>query len=184
MSRSVNMISLNACTKTSWWTTPTISTATWGELDMNKFSSISFSTDWVAWQETEDRFMRLPTNSKMRCRSGIWPPGPDISWKFSCFNALCSLFQCLFPSSNEDPDAWSLIGNLHLAKMEWGPGECESLHWNDMKRVFIHKESWRLKQFTNFDILGQKKFERILKQPNTASDAYRWALHPRSSVDF
>jgi len=42
--------------------------------------------------------------------------------------------------SNEDPDAWSLIGNLHLAKMEWGP--------------------------------GQKKFERILKQPNTASDAY------------
>merc|ERR1719330_2231161 len=42
--------------------------------------------------------------------------------------------------SNEDPDAWSLIGNLHLAKMEWGP--------------------------------GQKKFERILKQPATASDAY------------
>ena len=35
MSRSVSMISLNACTKTSWWTTPTISTATWGELDMN-----------------------------------------------------------------------------------------------------------------------------------------------------
>lgn len=25
--------------------------------------------------------------------------------------------------SNEDPDAWSLIGNLHLAKMEWGPGQ-------------------------------------------------------------
>jgi hypothetical protein len=22
--------------------------------------------------------------------------------------------------SNEHPDAWSLIGNLHLAKMEWG----------------------------------------------------------------
>ena len=42
--------------------------------------------------------------------------------------------------SNEDPDAWSLIGNLHLAKMEWGP--------------------------------GQKKFERILKQPATANDAY------------
>ena len=27
------------------------------------------------------------------------------------------------PPSNEDPDAWSLIGNLHLAKMEWGPGQ-------------------------------------------------------------
>ena len=25
-------------------------------------------------------------------------------------------------------------------------------------------------------ISGQKKFERILKQPNTASDAYRWKL--------
>lgn len=42
--------------------------------------------------------------------------------------------------SNEHPDAWSLIGNLHLAKMEWGP--------------------------------GQKKFERILKQPATSNDAY------------
>merc|ERR1712029_582898 len=42
--------------------------------------------------------------------------------------------------SNEHPDAWSLIGNLHLAKQEWGP--------------------------------GQKKFERILKQPATNNDAY------------
>lgn len=42
--------------------------------------------------------------------------------------------------SNEHPDGWSLIGNLHLAKMEWGP--------------------------------GQKKFERILKQPQTSNDAY------------
>ncbi|XP_066276427.1 RNA polymerase-associated protein CTR9 homolog isoform X1 [Branchiostoma lanceolatum] len=42
---------------------------------------------------------------------------------------------------NQDhPDAWSLIGNLHLAKQEWGP--------------------------------GQKKFERILKHTDTASDAY------------
>ena len=25
---------------------------------------------------------------------------------------------------NQDhPDAWSLIGNLHLAKQEWGPGQ-------------------------------------------------------------
>ena len=41
---------------------------------------------------------------------------------------------------NEHPDAWSLMGNLHLAKQEWGP--------------------------------GQKKFERILKQPATNNDAY------------
>ncbi|XP_071371912.1 RNA polymerase-associated protein CTR9 homolog isoform X1 [Centroberyx affinis] len=42
---------------------------------------------------------------------------------------------------NQDhPDAWSLIGNLHLAKQEWGP--------------------------------GQKKFERILKQPSTQNDTY------------
>ena len=40
----------------------------------------------------------------------------------------------------DHPDAWSLIGNLHLAKQEWGP--------------------------------GQKKFERILKQPSTANDSY------------
>ncbi|XP_041472175.1 RNA polymerase-associated protein CTR9 homolog isoform X1 [Lytechinus variegatus] len=42
---------------------------------------------------------------------------------------------------NQDhPDAWSLIGNLHLGKQEWGP--------------------------------GQKKFERILKQPSTQNDTY------------
>lgn len=38
------------------------------------------------------------------------------------------------------PEAWSLIGNLHLAKQEWGP--------------------------------GQKKFERIIKQPTTTNDPY------------
>lgn len=42
--------------------------------------------------------------------------------------------------NNEHPDAWSLLGNLHLAKMEWGP--------------------------------GQKKFERILKNPSSSTDAY------------
>lgn len=45
-----------------------------------------------------------------------------------------------FFSSQDHPDAWSLIGNLHLAKQEWGP--------------------------------GQKKFERILKQPSTQNDTY------------
>ena len=24
---------------------------------------------------------------------------------------------------NDHPDAWSLLGNLHLAKQEWGPGQ-------------------------------------------------------------
>lgn len=42
--------------------------------------------------------------------------------------------------NNEHPDAWSLLGNLHLGKMQWGP--------------------------------GQKKFERILKNPATSTDAY------------
>lgn len=43
-------------------------------------------------------------------------------------------------SLQDNPDAWSLIGNLHLAKQEWGP--------------------------------GQKKFERILKHPQTKDDPY------------
>lgn len=42
--------------------------------------------------------------------------------------------------NTEHPDAWSLLGNLHLAKNEWGP--------------------------------GQKKFERILKNPVTSQDSY------------
>lgn len=40
----------------------------------------------------------------------------------------------------EHADAWALIGNLHLAKQEWGP--------------------------------GQKKFERIVKNPSTKGDTY------------
>lgn len=46
----------------------------------------------------------------------------------------------VFCLAQDHPDAWSLIGNLHLAKQEWGP--------------------------------GQKKFERILKQPSTQNDTY------------
>lgn len=46
----------------------------------------------------------------------------------------------IFHLAQDHPDAWSLIGNLHLAKQEWGP--------------------------------GQKKFERILKQPSTQNDTY------------
>lgn len=52
-----------------------------------------------------------------------------------------TLFPIVFCFALQDhPDAWSLIGNLHLAKQEWGP--------------------------------GQKKFERILKQPSTQNDTY------------
>ena len=51
---------------------------------------------------------------------------------------FCLFF--FFPWLQDHPDAWSLIGNLHLAKQEWGP--------------------------------GQKKFERILKQPSTQNDTY------------
>ena len=40
----------------------------------------------------------------------------------------------------EHADAWALIGNLHLAKQQWGP--------------------------------GQKKFERIVKNPATKGDTY------------
>uniref|UniRef100_A0A7N5K6R0 Uncharacterized protein n=1 Tax=Ailuropoda melanoleuca TaxID=9646 RepID=A0A7N5K6R0_AILME len=47
------------------------------------------------------------------------------------------LNSCVF---QDHLDAWSLIGNLHLAKQEWG--------------------------------LGQKKFERIFKQPSTQTDTY------------
>lgn len=50
------------------------------------------------------------------------------------------LMSILFFLMQDHPDAWSLIGNLHLAKQEWGP--------------------------------GQKKFERILKQPSTQNDTY------------
>ncbi|CAG9839945.1 unnamed protein product [Diabrotica balteata] len=49
-------------------------------------------------------------------------------------------FKEAFRIDTEHPDAWSLLGNLHLAKQEWGP--------------------------------GQKKYERILKNPSTSQDAY------------
>ena len=44
------------------------------------------------------------------------------------------------PSLQDHADVWALIGNLHLVKQEWGP--------------------------------GQKKFERILKSPQTKGDTY------------
>ncbi|CAG0895273.1 unnamed protein product [Cyprideis torosa] len=50
------------------------------------------------------------------------------------------MFKEALQINQDHPDAWSLIGNLHLGKQEWDP--------------------------------GQKKFERILKNPATQNDAY------------
>ena len=46
----------------------------------------------------------------------------------------------IFLPTQSHADAWALIGNLHLVKQEWGP--------------------------------GQKKFERILQNPETKGDTY------------
>jgi RNA polymerase-associated protein CTR9 len=54
--------------------------------------------------------------------------------------------------SNDHPDAWSLIGNLHLSKLEWGPGqkkferilnvpEINSLHYFDLKKLYFSEPS-------------------------------------------
>lgn len=56
------------------------------------------------------------------------------------FYVASDWFKDALQINQDHPDAWSLIGNLHLAKQEWGP--------------------------------GQKKFERILKQPSTQNDTY------------
>lgn len=49
-------------------------------------------------------------------------------------------FKEVFRISQNHPDGWSLIGNMHMAKQEWGP--------------------------------AQKKFERIISQPETKEDTY------------
>ena len=53
---------------------------------------------------------------------------------------LIMWLSCDYSPFQDHADAWALIGNLHLAKQEWGP--------------------------------GQKKFERILKNPETKGDTY------------
>ena len=60
----------------------------------------------------------------------------------NCFLLLTSNTKVvhLFVSTQSHADAWALIGNLHLVKQEWGP--------------------------------GQKKFERILQNPETKGDTY------------
>lgn len=49
-------------------------------------------------------------------------------------------FKEVFRVSQNHPDGWSLIGNMHMAKQEWGP--------------------------------AQKKFERIIAQPESKEDTY------------
>lgn len=71
------------------------------------------------------RYLRVYIIKSDPLKSDVQLPSTSCAW--------LSLVQ-------DHPDAWSLIGNLHLAKQEWGP--------------------------------GQKKFERILKQPSTQNDTY------------
>lgn len=40
--------------------------------------------------------------------------------------------------NTEHPDAWSLIGNLHLVKQEWGPGQKKFERILKVNMVFFH----------------------------------------------
>ena len=47
--------------------------------------------------------------------------------------------------NTEHPDAWSLIGNLHLAKMEWGPGQKKFeriLNVRFFKQIKFHEKTY------------------------------------------
>ncbi|RZF42744.1 hypothetical protein LSTR_LSTR007721 [Laodelphax striatellus] len=82
-------------------------------------------------------------------------------------------------SDNEHPDAWSLLGNLHLAKMEWQPGQkkferilkiYEASDWfkEALRSDNEHPDAWSLLGNLHLAKMewqpGQKKFERILKK--------------------
>jgi len=60
---------------------------------------------------------------------------------------------------NEHPDAWSLLGNLHLAKMEWGPGQ------KKFERVLkvCQNKACLYSKYNNFD---------CFKNPSTLNDSY------------
>ena len=49
---------------------------------------------------------------------------------------------------NEHPDAWSLMGNLHLAKMEWGPGA----YFPDRSFVYLDENV----DFIGFSDIGRR----------------------------
>jgi hypothetical protein len=50
-------------------------------------------------------------------------PMADIIIRIDPCFCMLKMSLYLWLCSNDDPDAWSLIGNLHLAKMEWGPAQ-------------------------------------------------------------
>lgn len=62
---------------------------------------------------------------------------------------------------NEHPDAWSLLGNLHLAKMEWGPGQ------KKFERVL--KVLLIIKHLKCFKTII---FHVSVKNPSTLNDSY------------
>lgn len=92
------------------------------------------------WLATKEISTRLLIGSKRPCKL--------IRYFLTCLyqksvksdSTFLFMIQSITCFVQDHPDAWSLIGNLHLAKQEWGP--------------------------------GQKKFERILKQPSTQNDTY------------
>jgi len=61
---------------------------------------------------------------------------------------------------NEHPDAWSLLGNLHLAKMEWGPGQKK---FERVLKVNQNKACILKSKYNIFD---------CLKNPSTLNDSY------------
>lgn len=56
--------------------------------------------------------------------------------------------------NNEHPDAWSLMGNLHLAKNEWGPGQKKFERILKVCFVSFRLFAWSLGTFKK---LGQPK---------------------------
>ena len=96
-------------------------------------------------------FISFTTDTRMRfvilcaCGSSRWKEEPGAFTFFSVFSCkalwLITFYAVIVVLCvQEHADAWALIGNLHLAKQQWGP--------------------------------GQKKFERIVKNPATKGDTY------------
>ncbi len=108
---------------------------------------------------------RLPTKQSLfLCRSLSFPSKLNlaISAAVSTYDTLSSwrlaFYICVhfwYFRSNDDPDAWSLIGNLHLAKMEWGPAQVSTWHhrkgfdWSIDKKA---SDDWSIGPFFIFNI--------------------------------
>jgi hypothetical protein len=70
-------------------------------------------------------FYTLKTQPRyLCCGINLMTPSLAADWlhTYVCISVVLYRLTCYF-RSNDDPDAWSLIGNLHLAKMEWGPAQ-------------------------------------------------------------